>query len=117
MALRTYMDVDLYEKEVVEVDIVERDIITVDINVVDTIRNRNWVINTVKTYYIPSEVPTKLNSTDFETAYEYVTGKIVVYLNGIKQRNFTELTSNTIRLSDAVKADDAVEVGYIRNEA
>lgn len=114
MPYRDYLDVDLYEKEVIEVDIIERDLISVDINVVDIITDRGWVWETIRDYYIHNETPTKVNAREFTTEYEFIAGSLVVYYNGIKEKAITEIGTTKLQFPYDTLADDTVEVSYIR---
>lgn len=114
MALEQYLEVEIYEKEVVEVDIIEKEIITVDINVLDIIQDRGWVADTIKSTLIRNEIPTKINATDFTALYEFLTGSLVVFYNGIKELAITEVGTTKFRFPYNTKSDDTIEIEYLR---
>jgi hypothetical protein len=62
-----------------------------------------------------NEIPTKISSTQFQTANDYVAGTLRVYFNGIKEKNITEDSNNLFSLPIAVNLDDEIEVNYIQD--
>lgn len=114
MSYRTYLDVDLYEKQVIEVDIIDKELVNVDINVVDIIEDRGWVGDTVRNIFVQNENPTKINAKQFTTEFEFVAGTLAVYYNGIKEKAITETDSQSFEFPYDTLTGDTVEVSYIR---
>jgi hypothetical protein len=61
-----------------------------------------------------NELPTKISSTQFQTANAYVPGTLRVYFNGIKEKNITEDSTTLFSLPIPVNLDDEIEVNYIQ---
>ncbi len=114
MALNNYLEVDLYEKEVIEVDIIEKELINIEINVIDIIEDRGWVADTIKSTLITNETPTKINATDFTPLFEFIAGSLVVLYNGLKEKYITEIGTTKFRFPYNTKVDDTVEIQYLR---
>lgn len=114
MPLRTYLDVNIYDKDVLDVVITEKDLIAIDLNVLDIIQDRNWVVSTIRSTLVRNETPTKVNATDFETDYGFVAGSVEVYYNGLKEKSITEVGNQKIRFPYDTITGDTIEVSYLR---
>jgi hypothetical protein len=128
-------DVELIERELVNVslDVLDiapavhlGDIIDVDLtNVLDgqflkydasTGKWKNVTLDIIiQEHSVFSESPTKLSSTQFQTANAYLPGTLRVFLNGIKEKYVTENSGNTFSFDLAVKPDDVIEINYIKD--
>ena len=102
-----------------EVEISEKDIVTVKLKSIDVIYKNidSTVYDDIFDKHIYNEAPTKLTASKFQTAYAYRTGKIRVYLNGVKIHNseITEESSTTFSFDNySVDNEDLVEVSYIK---
>jgi hypothetical protein len=54
----------------------------------------------------------------FTFSNKYVSGSILVFINGLKERIINELAGNlTIELTVGLELDDSIEVEYIRDES
>ena len=99
--------------ENISVVLSETEIITVSINSVDVL---NYLEKTVVTGgTLINEVPTRLSTVRFQTTLPYVIGSIKFYLNGLKERkaDLTEISSTIFEITEAVIAEDDVEVEYL----
>ena len=80
----------------------------------------NMAISTViDNYLVQTEVPIAqgLSDTTFDTAYNYQSGTLVVYLNGLRvlATEIIEDDDNTFSFATAIiLAEDDVEVSYIK---
>ncbi len=74
----------------------------------------NTSLVSLLSYFKVVESPTEVTTKIFRTSNAYVSGEIIVYINGIKEFYFTELNSTDIELEVAIAVDDVVEVEYIR---
>lgn len=63
--------------------------------------------------HILNETPTQLTVRQFQTSKNYESGTLRVFLNGIKQKNIVEDSSNTFSLVDDTVLGDIIEVNYI----
>jgi len=102
-----------------EVEITEKDIITVKVNSIDVVYKTidSTVYDDIFGKMIYNETPTKLTASKFQTANAYRTGKLCVYLNGVKIHNseITEVSSTTFSFDNYnVDNDDLVEVCYLK---
>jgi len=63
-----------------------------------------------------NEVPSKISATVFQTAFDFVSGTVRVFLNGIKldSSTITETNTNEITLDDSTKVGDIVEINYVK---
>ena len=117
---KQYLTAELIEKENFEIEISEKEIITIKLKSIDVIYKNvdSSVYDDIFDKHVYNEVPTKLTSTTFQTAYAYRTGKIRVFLNGVKihDSEITEESSITFSFDNYnVDNDDLVEVCYIKS--
>lgn len=75
---------------------------------------KNYPLKTLLAYFKVLETPTKISATRFRTSVPYISGELVVYINGIKEKYFSELTSTDFELELGVDTDDVVEVEFLR---
>lgn len=61
-----------------------------------------------------NELPTQLTPTLFQTGNDFIPGKLQVFVNGIKERFFTEVGSNQFQLGEDTVVGDIIEVNYIK---
>ena len=61
-----------------------------------------------------NELPTKVTTTRFQTAFDFIPNTLTVYFNGIKERYITEVSSNIFDFGIDTEVDDIVEVTYIK---
>ena len=114
MAYREYFDVSIAEKEEITAQLIDKELINVDISVIDAIHDRNYICQVVRDYFINNEIPTKVNATTFTTTNQFVTGSLVVYYNGIKEKYITENGTTGFTFPYDTLADDDIEVSYIK---
>lgn len=55
-----YLEATIVEAETIEVEFIEDELVTVNFTTMDVIKNRAWVIDTVKGCFVMNEIPTKL---------------------------------------------------------
>lgn len=106
--------VDIVEKELVRVDFVEKELIEVVFNQVDRIGAFTKLQVALLDILIYNELPTRLSSTTFRTANEYVSGTLRVYFNGLRESNVTELNNTSFKIADTESTDDIV-IDYIKD--
>lgn len=63
---------------------------------------------------IIQEEPTKITTKKFRTAYNYVSGLLKVFYNGLKERNIIEVSSNEFELPIDTITGDIIEVEYYK---
>ena len=114
MAIKQYVEARIIEKELLEVDLLTKEIYNVELKTVDIIKDKSWVITTIKENLIDNELPTKINATRFRLENDYVSGSLVVYLNGLKEKGITEVSETDFTFDEAIKASDIVECSYIK---
>jgi len=92
-----------------KVELVEKEIISVEIKEIDVLDyyEKNVISN------LEVETPTKLSATKFQTSKEYSSGALLVFLNGIKEKYITELTSTTFEFEISTIDTDTVEACYV----
>ena len=63
-----------------------------------------------------NEVPTKISATVFQSAFDFVSGSVRVFLNGLKQDNdsITETDTNEITFAEPTKVGDIIEINYVK---
>ncbi len=61
-----------------------------------------------------NELSTKINATQFQTDFNYLSGSLRVMLNGIKEHYITENSSNTFSFGENTVIGDIIEVHYIK---
>ncbi|MHA1787847.1 MAG: hypothetical protein ACTSXT_01340 [Candidatus Helarchaeota archaeon] len=126
-------NVEIIQKELINVELKKIDLFLkalnglTDVNVSDILNKQvlaydsdlgKWVNKTIaeilkETTFINNEVPTKLTAKRFQTANNYQSGSLHVFLNGIKEKNITEVSSNTFDLPIDSISTDTIEVSYI----
>ncbi len=114
MESNTYLQVDFIEKEIINVELIEKELITVDLYVVDILKDRGYILQTIKQYYINNERPTRISATTYETEHTFVAGTLRVTLNGLKEFYITEIGDNRFKFDINTLVGDIVEVSYIR---
>ena len=62
-----------------------------------------------------NESPTKITSKQFQTANDFISGSLRVFLNGIKEKYVTVDSNNTFSFDEDVIDGDIIEVNYIKN--
>lgn len=105
------LEVELVERVYFDIELSETDLIDVTLNVVDVIY-KNDVISFDS--FVCNEEPTQLTSTTFQTAHAYRSGSLQVFLNGIKEKNITEITDQQFSIPIAYVTGDTIEVNYLR---
>ncbi|MBN1467755.1 MAG: hypothetical protein JW924_03435 [Fusobacteriaceae bacterium] len=63
---------------------------------------------------VSNEVPTKLTSKKFRTSYDYKSGSLLVFLNGIKELEIVENSDNEFSFKIDTIIGDTVEVTYLK---
>lgn len=116
---RSYIRADLTEKEIFEVEISEKDLVTVELKTIDVVYKNvdSDCYDAIFEKIIYNETPTKLTASLFQTAHAYRTGKLKVYLNGVKihDSEITEESSTTFSLDNySTDSEDLIEVSYIK---
>ena len=66
-------------------------------------------------HYI-GEIPTKLTNRKFQTLHNYTTNTIAVYLNGLREKNITEISNREFEFTDDLVSTDEIMVDYIKIE-
>ncbi|MHA1437847.1 MAG: hypothetical protein ACTSPD_09720 [Promethearchaeota archaeon] len=132
------IEVELVEKDIISIDLVSVDVIyssgsgggasTLDELSDVTIASpsekeviarisgvwKNYPLKDLLSYYKIIEAPTKISSTRFRTSVSYISGELIVYVNGIKEKYFSEINSTDFELELAIDDDDIVEVEFLR---
>jgi len=87
------------------------DNITVSLRTIDII---NYLEKTVVTGLI-NEIPTRLSFVRFQTSKPYVSGSLKFFLNGLKEAkaDITEISTTIFEITEAVIAEDDVEVEFL----
>ncbi len=132
------IDVDLIEKEIIDVtlnqvDVIPRKTYLYELSDVDSDNatdnqllqydssSETWkpvnVSAVVNLNTVYNEEPTQVTTSRFNTANNFLTGTIRVFLNGIKLKSseVTRINSNTFELSEPIITGDLIEVNYIKN--
>ena len=93
-----------------KVELVEKEIVSVEIKEIDVLDyyEKNIISN------LEIETPTKLSATKFQTSKEYVSGALLIFFNGIKEKYITELTSTTFEFGIPIIDTDTVEACYVK---
>lgn len=126
------LQVDLIEKEIIEVELVTIDLIAgrtisgLQDTQIDTptdgevlvLEDGVWVNKSINLviddYAIHNEVPTFISGTRFQTANAYRSDTLQVFLNGLKEKNITQISDTLFELPIYNGALDTVEVSYIK---
>jgi len=109
MPIDTELKVNLIEKELVDINLVEKELVDIDLIVIDVLHYHEKEI--ISNFIL--ETPTKLTASKFQTSKEYTSGTLIVYLNGIKEKYITELTSTTFEFEIDTVDTDTIEVAYV----
>jgi hypothetical protein len=64
--------------------------------------------------HIEDEIPTQLNLTTFQTAFNYQSGSLEVTLNGLEEEYITEVSPNTFAFEIDILSGDIIQVEYIK---
>ena len=75
---------------------------------------KNYKLKDLLSYFKVVEVPTRVNSKLYRTSNSYISGELLVYINGIKERYITEINSTDFEFEIDIDIDDIVEVEYLR---
>ena len=94
--------------------LVENDLISVELTQIDIIHNTRQFTESLEEYLILNEVPTQLTAKTFQTANNYIEDSIVVYFNGIKEKQINKLSDNTFSFNIDIIAGDDIEISYIK---
>lgn len=62
-----------------------------------------------------AEEPTKIDSTTFETDNNFLSASLLVFINGIKEKNFTVTALDRFQLDEAVELDDEISCYYMKS--
>ena len=105
----------IQEAEIIRVSIIDEEIIKVEIAEGGTGLTPTELVSQV---LILEDLTSQVlaGKSDYVTNYNYVSGSLLVWINGLKERLITELTANTFRLSPGLLANDSLEVQYIKDE-
>ncbi len=118
MVLTEEIKVELIEKELIKVEAVDKELIKIELSTIDVLYSHpslsidNLILNET-----PVNV-TSLPSKRFKTAYPFVSGKIQIFLNGMKIHNSEIIFHSDTEFSyplDIIDTDK-VEVVYIKKE-
>ena len=96
--------------EYLQVELVEKDIVRIDFKSVDVLDY--YAKTTLATNYVV-ETPTKLTVKRFQTSDIWVAGTLIVFFNGLKEKNITEVTTTTFDLPIDTVVADTIEVQYM----
>jgi len=107
-----YIDAVLTEIEPFEVELIDKEVISVNFTSVDAVFLPDEISIPL---FIYNETPTNMTSVKFQTANEYRTGTLQVFLNGIKlnSTDMSEVSANTFSIAKAKLSTDTIEVSYI----
>jgi len=111
MAVNEYLQVELVEKDIVRIDFTEKEIVNVEFKSVDVLDY--YAKTTLATNYVV-ETPTKLTVKRFQTSDIWVAGTLIVFFNGLKEKNITEVTTTTFDLPIDTIVADTIEVQYMK---
>lgn len=133
--------IEFLEEEIITVDFIEEIPINVNLTKVDLLKNLSSLLDVLVTSpqegqrlayisgqwvnidptdlnsWITNEVPTKITSTNFRTANNYINNTLKIFLNGMKiiDSDVTEDPNNAIfTLAFDTVVTDKIEVEYIR---
>lgn len=108
----TIFEVDFIELELVSVELVEKELVDINLNTIDVLPSLTDGLITSSLVF--NEIPTKVNSKRFNTNYNFLSGSLRVFLNGIKEKYITIIDSNTFELPIDTIVDDNIEVNYVK---
>lgn len=114
MAKNELLYVELVEKELVNTEIAEKELIRIALSTIDVIHSTASVENTIL-----NETPVNINSLPsarFSVANAFVSGKIQIFLNGMKIHNSEIIFHSSTEFSYPLDiiSTDMVEVAYIK---
>lgn len=102
---------EIVEKEFISPEITDKEFINVDLKLIDILSSnrRDWVIET------PSNVDS-LPSKKFRTNYQFISNKLLVFLNGLKIHSSEIVIHSSTEFSFPIDilSDDKIECAYIR---
>ena len=122
------------EKELVDINFAEKELINIELAVIDVIPRKTYItelsdvlvttpangdILIYKDNYwrnkevVFGETPTKINSKRFRTNKNYLSTSLQVFLNGIKEKEITQISSSLFEFSIDTEIEDTIEVNYI----
>ena len=113
----TTFEVDFIELELVDIEFVEKELITINLNTIDVLPALTSEVDIE--LFVFNETPTNVNalpSKRFRIANTFVTGKLKVYLNGMKihSSEITIHSSTEFSFPIDIIASDKVECSYIK---
>lgn len=105
--------VEFIERELVDIEFAEKELVEINLNTIDILPSIGSEGVNISAFEF-SEVPIKINSKRFNTNFNFATGSLIVFLNGIKEKYITIIDSTTFEfLIDTITEDD-IEVNYIK---
>jgi len=104
------LHVELVEKELINVELVEKELLRTDLKTIDILDYYEQTVICDLTI----EVPTQLTVRKFQTAFPYISGTLVVFFNGIKEKYITEIDSTTFEFDIDIISGDTIEVLYVK---
>lgn len=131
------LEVELVEKEIISIEFSTIDSLPARVDIatlgditnvtIDSILNlqvlrynestgywENKNITELITDFTKYEEPTKITSKRFQTSYDFISGTLEVWLNGIKEKEITIIDTNTFEFKIDTITNDVIEVRYIR---
>ena len=81
--------------ENIKVEITQKEIINVELKTVDIVYSPSTGNGGNGVDFAFNEIPTKVNSKRFQTAFVFLTGSLHVFLNGIKEKEIVISNGNT----------------------
>ncbi len=109
-----HLDVNITESEKLNVSVVETENIQLTLTTVDMIKDKTWVIQTIKDCFVYNEVPTRITSKKFRADNSFVANSLQVFLNGIKEKYITVNSSTDFSFSFDTVTLDILEISYIK---
>lgn len=111
------INVTLVDKDLVKAEIVEKEIINVKLSIIDILMGNSTIARRVRESYIVNEIPTHIENLKYRVTNNYSSGTLQVFLNGLKEKNITELSSTEFEFKTGVSVteDDTIEVAYLRS--
>jgi len=68
----------------------------------------------ISSEYIFNEVPTEISALVYETANEYESGTLRVFINGIKEKDINETSTQRFEVPYELSVSDTIELNYIK---
>lgn len=102
----------LQEKEIVEINDTDFEF-KIDISpIIDTVRVQYIVKDS--SYNLLLEIPSKVNSKRFQTSEDFITTKLLIFLNGVQEKEITIIDDNTFEFKIDTEVTDSVYVQYVQ---